>query len=75
MERYTGYLIKLCFTVLLGAALLILSAVVENGETAMSRALVKNMNEVPQMIEALLAGAVVTTAGGAASCALEKYFT
>ena len=65
-------MIKLLYHVLIGAALLLLSAVAENGETAMSATLVPRASDVPRMIEALLAGMTATVAFGAASAYLMR---
>jgi len=67
----TYYFTKLVFTVLLGAALLLLSAVAERGQTEMSRTLVGNFSDVPRMIEALIAGLTAAVGGGAASSYVE----
>ena len=66
-------IVRLCFIILIGAALLMLSAVAENGETQMSRTLISNMEDVPKMIEALAAGMAITVGGGAAGVYLEYY--
>ena len=70
--RVPAQIIRLLMLTVLGAALLLLSAVAERGETEMSRALVRKMSEVPEMIEALLASAAAVTAGGAAASYIEK---
>ncbi len=64
--------IKLAFFIIIFASLLLLSAVAEHGETEMSRRLVPRMQDVPQMIEALVAAMTFAVAGGAASCYIEK---
>ena len=65
-------IIRLFMLTVLGASLLLLSAVAEHGETEMSRTLVRKMSEVPEMIEALLASAAAVTAGGAAASYIEN---
>ena len=60
------------FHILLGAALLLLSAVAENGETEMSAALVPKLSDVPEMIAALLAGMAASSAFGAALAYIER---
>ena len=55
-------IIGLFMLIVLGASLLLLSAVAEHGETEMSKTLVQSMNDVPEMIEALLASAAAVTA-------------
>ena len=65
-------IIGLLMLIVLGASLLLLSAVAEYGETEMSKTLVQSMNDVPEMIEALLASAAAVTAGGAAASYIEK---
>lgn len=65
-------IIGLFMLIVLGASLLLLSAVAEHGETEMSKTLVQSMNDVPEMIEALLASAAAVTAGGAAASYIEK---
>ncbi len=65
-------IIRLFMLTVLGASLLLLSAVAERGETEMSRTLVRKMSEVPEMIEALLASAAAVTAGGAAASYIEN---
>lgn len=65
-------IIGLLMLIVLGASLLLLSAVAEHGETEMSKTLVQSMNDVPEMIEALLASAAAVTAGGAAASYIEK---
>ncbi|MBR6918074.1 MAG: hypothetical protein IKN38_07815 [Clostridia bacterium] len=57
-------LLRLVYHLLLGAALLLLSAVAEGGDTEMSRSLVHSMTQVPQMIEALVAGMTLAVGGG-----------
>ena len=64
--------ISLLMLVVLGAALLLLSAVAERGETEMSRTLVRKMSDVPEMIEAIIASAAAVTVGGAAASYIEK---
>ena len=63
------------YPILVGAALLLLSAVAENGETETSRALVANRGDIPAMIASLLAGMAILTGGSAASFCLERYYT
>ena len=65
-------IIGLLMLIVLGASLLLLSAVAEHGETEMSKTLVQSMNDVPEMIEALLASAAAVTAGGAEASYIEK---
>ena len=65
-------IIGLLMLIVLGASLLLLSAVAEHVETEMSKTLVQSMNDVPEMIEALLASAAAVTAGGAAASYIEK---
>jgi|GEM_PF-2188733 len=64
--------IKLVYFLIFGAALLLLSAVAENGETEMSRVLVRRMSDVPQMIEALVAGFAFAVTGAAAAAYIER---
>ncbi len=52
----------ICYIVL-AEALLILSAVAEGGTTEWSRLLVPRMSDVPEMMEHILAAAVITVAG------------
>lgn len=62
--RFNVYtFVKIAFLILTGAALLLLSAVYERGTTELSRALVKDYGDVPEMIEHLIAGALVAVAG------------
>ena len=62
--RFNVYtFVKIAFLILTGAALLLLSAVYEHGTTELSRALVKDYSDVPEMIEHLIAGALVAVAG------------
>ena len=66
-------IIKLAYFTVIFAALLLLSAVAEHGQTEWSRVLVPRMHEVPKMIEALAAGMAITVGGGAAGVYLEYY--
>ncbi len=68
MERYFCDFIRLVYLVILGASLLILSAVIENGETEMSRVLVEHRESVPEMTKAL-ASAYAAALGGCAAFA------
>ena len=65
-------IIRLAYLVLIFSALLLLSAVAERGGTEMSRILVPRMDEVPRMIESLVAGMTLTVAGGTAAAYIEK---
>ena len=72
MKTNIGNIVKLAYFVVIFASLLLLSAVAERGETEMSRRLVPRMFEVPQMIEALIAGMTFAGAGGTAAAYIEK---
>lgn len=54
---------KLLCYIVLAEALLLLSAVAEGGGTEWSRLLVPRMSDVPEMMEHVLAAAVITLAG------------
>lgn len=54
---------KLLCYIVLAEALLLLSAVAEGGRTEWSRLLVPRMSDVPEMMEHVLAAAVITLAG------------
>lgn len=56
-------LAKLICYIVLAEALLLLSAVAEGGTTEWSRLLVPKMSDVPEMMEHILAAAVITVAG------------
>lgn len=54
---------RLIYHILLGGALLLLSAVAEGGSTEFSRTLVPHTDDVPKMMESLVAGFVICAAG------------
>ncbi|MBQ7670226.1 MAG: hypothetical protein IJS45_05850 [Clostridia bacterium] len=72
MEEKFSAFFRFIYILLIGAALLLLSAVSEHGETEMSRVLVGNFHDVPEMIEALIAGFALTALGAAAASYLLK---
>lgn len=72
MEEKFSAFFRLVYITLIGAALLLLSAVSERGETEMSRILVTHFYEVPEMIEALLAGFAMASFGAVAASYLLK---
>ena len=65
-------IVKRAYHIVIFAALMLLSAVSEHGETEMSKILVPRMHEVPRMIEALIAGMTFAVAGGTAAAYIEK---
>ena len=65
-------IVKLAYYIVIFAALMLLSAVSEHGETEMSKILVPRMHEVPRMIEALIAAMSAAVGGGAAACYIEN---
>ncbi len=71
MKEPTDFL-RLLMLIVLGAALLLLSAVAEGGTTEMSRALVRRMADVPEMIEALIICVAAIAAGGAGAAYINK---
>ena len=72
MEEKFSAFFRFIYITLIGEALLLLSAVSEYGATEMSRVLVRNLADVPEMIEALLAGFALATLGAAAASYLLK---
>lgn len=69
--KATDYL-RFLYFVLLGALLILLAAVNEQGETELSRTLIPRFSEVPEMIEAIIAGVTLTTAGGLGASYIER---
>ena len=65
------YLIKLSFFWIIGASLLLLSAVYENGGSELSCALIVRMSDVPEMTETLIASVAVTLMGACCAVYLE----
>ena len=70
--RKPDNIIKLAYFTVIFAALLLLSAVAEHGQTEWSRTLVPRIHEVPEMAEALVAGMTAAVAGGAAAAYIEN---
>ena len=76
MEKRFCTFIRLVYIVILGASLLILSAVAENGETEMSRVLIANRQSVPEITQPLAAAYTAAVGGCAAfAAALREYGT
>lgn len=65
-------LLKLLYFVLFGDALLLLSAIAENGETELSRRLITGYWQVPEMLEALLMCLLILVSGAFAYYLAER---